>query len=174
MFKDAEQEKLCDKIWDEIIDNVYNDGGILKNIKKIRLNSDELPLGYKFKINNITIVIKAIVKKDDVYYPQISLNNCTYEVYEDVNEGIDANKNKLVSKECWICGYWYFINKNFNYQKYLCNGCHDMSLKANSMHNLAIGYNNGNAYRINDVFMSKNDALNLIKNVVIINKKGIL
>ena len=92
----------------------------------------------------------------------------------DISEGIDVNKNKLVSKECWICGYWYFINKNFNYQKHLCSGCHDMSLKANSMHNLATGYNNGNAYRINFVFMSKNDALNLIKNAVIINKKGIL
>ena len=66
------------------------------------------------------------------------------------------------------------INKNFNYQKHLCNGCHDMSLKVNSMHNLAIGYNNGNAFRINFVFMSKNDALNLIKNAVIIIKKGIL
>ena len=80
MFKDAEQEKLYDKIWDEIIDNVGNTRGILKNIKKIRLNGDELPLGHKFKINNITIVIKALVKKDDVYYPQISLNNCTYKV----------------------------------------------------------------------------------------------
>ena len=90
----------------------------------------------------------------------------------DVNEGIDINKNELVSKECWICGYWYLINENCNYQKHLCNGCHDMSLKANSMHNLAIGYNNGNAYRINFVFMSKNDALNLIKNAVIISKKG--
>ena len=38
-------------------------------------------------------------------------------------------------------------------------------------HNLCIGYNNGNAYRINFAFMSKNDALNLIKNAVIIDKK---
>ena len=91
----------------------------------------------------------------------------------DINEGIDVNKNKLVSKECWICGYWYFINKNFNYQKHVCNGCHDMSVKAISMHNLAIGYNNSNAYRINFIFMSKNDALNLIKNTIIIDKKGI-
>ena len=44
----------------------------------------------------------------------------------------------------------------------MCNGCHDMSMKAINMHNLCIGYNNGNAYRINFVFMSKNDALNLI------------
>ena len=92
----------------------------------------------------------------------------------DINEGIDVTKNELINKECWICSYWYFIKKNFNYQKHVCNGCHDMPMKAISMHNLAIGYNNGNAYRINFTFMSKNDALNLIKNAVIINKKGIL
>ena len=28
------------------------------------------------------------------------------------------------------------IDKNFNYQKYMCNGYHDMSLKAISLHNL--------------------------------------
>ena len=35
MSKDAEQERLYDKIWDEIIDNVDNNGGLLKNIKKL-------------------------------------------------------------------------------------------------------------------------------------------
>ena len=49
----------------------------------------------------------------------------------------------------------------------MCNGCHDMSTKAI---NLCIGYNNANEYRINFAFMSKNDALNLIKNAVIIDK----
>ena len=76
----------------------------------------------------------------------------------DLSEGIAVNKNISTSKKCHLCGYWYFINKNFNYQKYMCNGCHDIS----TMHNLYIGYNNGNAYRINFVFMSKNDVLNLI------------
>ena len=56
----------------------------------------------------------------------------------------------------------------------MCDGCHDMSLKAISVYSLCIGYNNGNTYRINFTFMSKNDALNLIKNAVIIDKKGIL
>ena len=92
----------------------------------------------------------------------------------DINEGIDVNKGKLISKECIICNYWYFINRNFNYQRHVCDGCHDMSLKTSSMHNLAIGYNNDNAYRINFEFMSKNNALNLIKSAVIIDKKGIL
>ena len=49
-----------------------------------------------------------------------------------------------------------------------------MSIKANSMHNLAIAYNNGSASRINFVFISKNDALNLMKNAVIIDKRGVL
>ena len=35
----------------------------------------------------------------------------------------------------------------------MCNGCHDMSTKAISMHNLCIRYNNANAYRINFVFI---------------------
>ena len=35
MFKDAKQERLYDKIWEQIIDNVDNNGGILKNIKKL-------------------------------------------------------------------------------------------------------------------------------------------
>ena len=49
-----------------------------------------------------------------------------------------------------------------------------MSLKEISMQNLAIVYRGGSAYRINFVFMSKNDALNLIKNAVKINKRGTL
>ena len=45
----------------------------------------------------------------------------------------------------------------------MCNGCHDMSTKAISMHNVCIGYNNGSAYRFDFVLMFKNDTLNLIK-----------
>ena len=34
----------------------------------------------------------------------------------DINEGIELNKNILISRKCWLCGHWYFIDK-FNYQK---------------------------------------------------------
>ena len=61
IFKDAEQERLYDRIWNQIIDNIDNNKTI-KDIKKIKLNSDDLPLGLKFEIKNITIVIKAVVK----------------------------------------------------------------------------------------------------------------
>ena len=42
------------------------------------------------------------------------------------------------------------------------------------MQNLAIINHNRNHYRVNFAFTSKNDAFNLIKNVVIINKKETL
>ena len=78
IFKDECQEILYNKTWYRIINN--EDNKTIKDSKKIRLNSDDLPSGNKFKINTITIVIKAIIKKDDKCYPQISLKNCTYKV----------------------------------------------------------------------------------------------
>ena len=49
-----------------------------------------------------------------------------------------------------------------------------MSLKAISMKNFAIVYRVEQAYCINFAFMSKNYAFNLIKNSVIIDKRGTL
>ena len=49
-----------------------------------------------------------------------------------------------------------------------------MSLKAVCIKNLAIINHNGNHYRVNFAFMSKKDASNLIKNVVIMGEKGTL
>ena len=37
----------------------------------------------------------------------------------NISEGIDINKTNA-SKECDICHYWYFLNKSFYYELYLC------------------------------------------------------
>ena len=49
-----------------------------------------------------------------------------------------------------------------------------MSLKAISIKNLTIVYCGEQAYHINFASMSKDDAFNLIKNSVIIDKRGTL
>ena len=67
-----------------------------------------------------------------------------------------------------------YVNSIILYGPYLCDGCYDISLKAINMKNLAITYRGEQDYRINFAFMSKNDAFNLIKNSVIIDKKGTL
>ena len=33
---------------------------------------------------------------------------------------------KQMHQKCDICHYWYFLDKNFKYESYLCNGCHDL------------------------------------------------
>ena len=81
----------------------------------------------------------------------------------EISEGTDVNKSGN-SKECSLCHFWYFIDKNFNYELYLCNGCHGMSMKVVSIKNLSIIYSKGNAYRVNFAFMSINDDIKLINN----------
>ena len=88
----------------------------------------------------------------------------------DISEGIDLNKTSA-SKECDICHYWYFKDIGFKYEPYLCNGCHDLTQKAMSFNNVAIIYVKGRAYRIHFWYMSKDDAINLMTNSNLINKK---
>ena len=68
------------------------------------------------------------------------------------------------SKECDICHYWYFLDKNFNYEPYLCNGYHDLIQNALNFNDVAIGSIKGNDYRIHFWYISKNDAINIINN----------
>ena len=92
----------------------------------------------------------------------------------DLSEGIDIKNCKETSREFSLCKFYYFLDKNFNYGPYLCNGCYDMSLNVINIKNLAIINHNGNHYRVNFESMSKKDAFNLIKSAVIIDKKGTL
>ena len=41
----------------------------------------------------------------------------------DVSEEMDFHKTSS-SKECNICHYPYFLNKEFKFQAYGCNRCH--------------------------------------------------
>ena len=44
----------------------------------------------------------------------------------------------MVSKECDICHYLYFLDKKFSYQPHLCNGCHDVMQKVMSFNDVTI------------------------------------
>ena len=75
------------------------------------------------------------------------------------------------SKECDICHYWYFIDKNFNYEKYLCNDCHHLMQKAMNFNDVAIVSINGRIYITHFRYMSKN-AIALMNNSNLIDKIG--
>ena len=91
----------------------------------------------------------------------------------DISEGIDINKTNA-SKECDICHYLYFLDKSFKYELYLCNGCHDLIQKAMNFNDVAIVPIKGNDYSIHFWYMSKDDAINIMKNSNLNEKRGSL
>ena len=74
----------------------------------------------------------------------------------DISEGIGINKANA-SKECDICHFCYFIDKNFNYEPYLCNGCRDLMQKAANFNGIVIVSIKGSDYRIPSWYMIKDD-----------------
>ena len=55
----------------------------------------------------------------------------------DISEGIDVDKTNE-SRECKFCHYWYFLNKNFSYGPYTCDGCYDIVQRSTDFKNIAI------------------------------------
>ena len=91
----------------------------------------------------------------------------------DIFEGIDVNKTNK-SKECMLCHYWYFLDKNFSYGPYLCDGCYNIMQKSIDSKNIVIVHVRGSTYRIYFSGISKREAKKIIINSNVVNKIGIL
>ena len=91
----------------------------------------------------------------------------------DISEGVDINKTNL-SKECDIYHYFYFKDIGFKYEKYLCNGCHDLIQKPITFNNIAIAFVKGRANRIHFWYMSKDNEINIINGSNLVDQRGVL
>ena len=67
-----------------------------------------------------------------------------------------------------------FLNKNFSYGPYLCDGCYNIMQKTNDSKNIAIVRVKKSTYRIYFLDMSKREAKNLMINSNLIDKIVIL
>ena len=101
------------------------------------------------------------------------MNVCMKYRYDsiDILEGIGINKTNA-SKGCDICHYYYYLDKNVNYEPYLCNGCHDLMQKAMNFNDVAIVSIKENDCRIHIWYMSKDDAINIRNNSSLNEKTG--
>ena len=181
-----DQKNKYHQVWKEIFKKVNDGNGELILHEKIRLIDSNFPIEKIFKIHSITIVIKSLIEKDNKFYLELALNRCLFEPYEiklnkmleydkiNISEGIDINKCEETSRECSLCKFYYFLDKNLKYGPYLCDSCYDMFMKTVITQNLTIINHNGNYYRVIFAFISKKDAYNLIKNAVILGEKGTL
>ena len=55
----------------------------------------------------------------------------------DISKGIDVHMSNK-SKECMLCHYYYFLDKNFSYGPCLCNGCYNIMQNSINFKNIAI------------------------------------
>ena len=88
----------------------------------------------------------------------------------DVFEGTDVNKTS-VSKECDICHYWYFLSYSFKFQPNVCNRCHDLLIMSMNLSDIAISNIKGSDYRCIFNLIRKNEAVNLMQNTDLTEKR---
>ena len=81
----------------------------------------------------------------------------------DASEGIDINKSNT-SNRCMACHYWYFKDIGYKYEPEVCNKCHNISMMAYELENIAILNVKGVDYRCVLWNMTKNDAINRLNN----------
>ena len=75
-----------------------------------------------------------------------------------VSDEIVINKlNK--SKECMICHYWYFKDISYELEPFVCNKCHDISIMAYELENIAVLNLKGVDYRCALWNITRNDAI---------------
>ena len=75
-----QQEAMYDKVWKTIANDAGRKHILVKDVNKFIVYDDDLPIYQEFVINKITIVIKSVVEWKNVFYPQISLNYCSYDI----------------------------------------------------------------------------------------------
>ena len=89
----------------------------------------------------------------------------------EVSEGIDVNKADG-QDECIICHHWYFLGINLRFDPKEFNGCHDLMQKAMNFNDVAIVFVEVNDYRIHFLYMSKDEAVSLLRNTNLTEKKA--
>ena len=66
------------------------------------------------------------------------------------------------------------MDKNFTYEQYLCDGCHDLMQKVMSFNDVAIVSFKGSDCRIHFSYMSKDDAISIMHISNLSDKTGTL
>ena len=69
------------------------------------------------------------------------------------------------------CHYWHFLDKNFNYGPYLCDGYYNIAQKSNDFEKIATIHVGESAYRLYFPYMSKREARKLMNNSNLVDKK---
>ena len=81
------------------------------------------------------------------------------------SKGIDPTDN-IRSRVCMICHYW-FLNHEFTFHNYVCNGCDDLTMLSVNISDIAIITVKNVDYRCTYYGISKSEAINFLKNFIV-------
>ena len=88
----------------------------------------------------------------------------------NISEGIDVNETSASKNVIFVT----FKDIAFKCELYLYIGCYDLIQEAMSFNDVAIVYVQESAYRIYFWYLSKDDAINIMNNSNLVDKKGVL
>ena len=80
----------------------------------------------------------------------------------------------MLTKNCDICHYWYFLNFSFTFQPNVFNRCHDLLMMSMNISDIAILKIKGFDYRCIISLIKKNETINLMQNNDWTEKSGTL
>ena len=93
-------------------------------------------------------------------------------------ESIFQKKSMLIwqinQKNVYFVIIGIFLDKNFSYGPYFCDGCYNIMQKCNEFKNIAIAQVKKSAYRIYFLYMSKREAKRKMNNSNLADKKSVL
>ena len=87
--------------------------------------------------------------------------------YQKINvpEGTDVIKTSE-SEKCELCHYQILKDVGFKFEKYVCNGCHDLLTMAYFLKNVVILSGKGATFKFVLIGISKNEGLKSLNNSV--------
>ena len=94
----------------------------------------------------------------------VSFYCCLIKYKIEFSEGTYINKTSA-SKKCDIFYCWYFLDKGFTFEPYVCKRCHDVLMMCVNLNDIAILYINGAEYHCVIYRITKSNAVNLLQNV---------
>ena len=92
----------------------------------------------------------------------------------DYSEGQDiVSSTELISKQCISCRFYYYVTKNFKYDKNVCDGCFHCIVYENENKNLifrVVTVKNGTFRTVSSYFLKEVE--NILENIKITRKFG--
>ena len=89
----------------------------------------------------------------------------------DIAEGIDLKKTNK-SRECMFCHYWYYLNKNFSYGPFTCDGCCNIVQRSTDFKHIAIIHVKKTTYRVYLKHISNHKAKKLTNKFNLVGENG--